>query len=73
VPKLAEKPWSDLAARVVVMGEGGVQELAPSARLTPFADHVILLRPDRYVAACIPVAELDRGAEQVRALLAGTF
>lgn len=73
VQRLAEKPWSDLAARVVVMGEGGVQELAPSARLAPFADHVILLRPDRYVAACIPVAELDRGAEQVRALLAGTF
>jgi 3-(3-hydroxy-phenyl)propionate hydroxylase len=73
VPKLAEKPWSDLAARVVVMGEGGVQEIAASPRLAPFADHVFLLRPDRYVVACIPVAELGSGVEQVRALIAGTF
>ncbi len=73
VPKLAGKPWSDFGARVVVMGEGGVAELAPNPRLAPFTDHVFLLRPDRYVAACIPVGELDGAAGQVRTLLAGTF
>ena len=73
VPRLAGKPWSDLGARIVVMGESGVQEMTPNARLMPFADHVFLLRPDRYVAACIPVADLDKAAEQVQALLSGTF
>ena len=72
-PRLAGKPWSDLGARVVVLGAGGVTEVAPNARLAPFADHVFLLRPDRYVAACIAAAELEEGAAQVRALLAGTF
>jgi 3-(3-hydroxy-phenyl)propionate hydroxylase len=73
VPRLAGRPWSDLATRVVVMGDGGVTELTPNPRLAPFADHVFLLRPDRYVAACIPVAELDKGVERVRALVAKTF
>jgi hypothetical protein len=72
VPKLADKPWSDLAARVVVMGEGGVQELEPNARLAPFGDHVFLLRPDRYVAACIPAAELEQGTERLRKLIEST-
>jgi hypothetical protein len=50
-----------------------VQELTANPRLVPFADHVVLLRPDRYVAACIAAGELDEAADRVRALLAGTF
>jgi 3-(3-hydroxy-phenyl)propionate hydroxylase len=73
VPKLRGTPWSDLGATVVVLGEGGMPEAGgPNPRLAPFADHVFLLRPDRYVAACIPVAELDKGADRVGALLEST-
>ena len=73
VPRLRGKPWSDLGARVVTLGEGGVSALdAPNPRLARFADHVILLRPDRYVAACIPVRDLEKGADRVRALMEST-
>jgi hypothetical protein len=32
-----------------------------------------LLRPDRYVAACIPTGDLAEGAEKVGRLVASTF
>lgn len=83
---LAGKPWRDLGARIVVMGEGAGQkssedsgvtyvcELGPSnPRLARIADHVILLRPDRYVAACMPVDELREGGEKVAAMVKDTF
>ena len=83
---LNEKPWRDLGARTVVMGEGaGPQPLGKPdvtyvrevggghSRLARFSDHVILLRPDRYVAACIPVDELGQGGEKVAAMMKGTF
>jgi hypothetical protein len=79
VPKLRGKPWSDLDAHIVVFGretlEGAVsvQDLKPNPRLAAYSDHVLLLRPDRYVAACIPAGDLDRGAEAVEKLVAGTF
>ena len=74
VSKLAGAPWSDVDARIVVLGEGGVRQAgALNPRLAPFSDHVFLLRPDRYVAACIPVSELDSRAADVAALIAGTF
>jgi 3-(3-hydroxy-phenyl)propionate hydroxylase len=73
VPKLQDKPWSDLGARVVTMGEGGVTETTSNARLAPFADHVFLLRPDRYVAACIPAADLEEEVAKVGKLFGATF
>jgi 3-(3-hydroxy-phenyl)propionate hydroxylase len=36
-------------------------------------DDVLLLRPDHYVAACFPLAELRRGAETIDALVARTW
>ncbi len=42
-------------------------------RLARFSDHVLLLRPDRYVAACVPVDDLDQGAAAVERLVEGTF
>ena len=68
---LAGRPWSDLGARVVVFGRDAT-ELTPNPRLARYADHVILLRPDRYVAACVPVDELAGGGEKVRALMRAT-
>jgi 3-(3-hydroxy-phenyl)propionate hydroxylase len=70
LPRLGARPWSDLNARCLAMPpESG----AANPRLARFADHVIVLRPDRYVAACIPVDELEKGAEAVGALIAATF
>jgi 3-(3-hydroxy-phenyl)propionate hydroxylase len=80
VPLLNEKPWSDLAPRIVVIGERAPEGAAsaretgtPDPRLARYGDHAILLRPDRYVAACIPADDLQRGAERVRRLIARTF
>jgi hypothetical protein len=51
-----------------------VCELGPAnPRLARFADHVFLLRPDRYVAACIPVDDLAKGGEKVAVMVKGTF
>lgn len=68
LPRLTGEPWSKLKARAVVMPleTGG-------PRLAPYNDHVFLLRPDRYVAACIRFDALDEGAAKVAALVAGTF
>ena len=37
------------------------------------AGHILLLRPDHYVAACIPPGALDRAAQSVGALAARTW
>jgi len=66
--RLAGAPWNKLKARVVAMPLD-----AGGARLARFNDHVFLLRPDRYVAACMKVDDLDREAAKVAALVAGTF
>jgi hypothetical protein len=51
-----------------------LRELGPAnARLARFTDHVILLRPDRYVAACIAVDDLAGGADRVSDLIEGTY
>ncbi|MFN3658866.1 MAG: bifunctional 3-(3-hydroxy-phenyl)propionate/3-hydroxycinnamic acid hydroxylase [Pseudolabrys sp.] len=80
VPRLRQAPWRDLGARIVVMGadapEGAVaaEPLAPlGGSVAAFDDHVFLLRPDRYVMACVPVDGLEQGGEAVRKLVAGTF
>jgi 3-(3-hydroxy-phenyl)propionate hydroxylase len=80
LPRLKQSPWRDLSARVVVIGQGtfedavSVRELGtPDPRLARFADHIILLRPDRYVAACIPVGDFHKGTDKVSKLMADTF
>jgi 3-(3-hydroxy-phenyl)propionate hydroxylase len=81
LPRLRMKPWTELDARVVVMGDGNagvgadmVQEIGPpNPRLAAFSDHVFVLRPDRYVAACINVDTLDDDAAKVAKLVAATF
>jgi hypothetical protein len=79
VPKLLQKPWSDLRPRIVVFGKQAVEgavtvsEAAPNPRLANYSDHILLLRPDRYVVACIPAKDLEKGAEKVRKLVAKTF
>ena len=44
-----------------------------AAALAAYVDHVLLLRPDHYVAACIPAHEIEKGAEAVGALVARTI
>ena len=77
-------PWRDLGARIVVMRPDGRLDAAPGAAvvkladsgnspLARYADHVLLLRPDRYVAACFKVDELAEGTQKVAALVAATF
>ena len=80
LPRLKQAPWRDLSARVVVIGQGtfedavSVRELGtPDPRLARLADHIILLRPDRYVAACIPVGDFHKGTDKVSKLMADTF
>src|SRR6185437_949802 len=70
LPQPEGGPWRDLDARIVVMPR---EVGAPDPRLARFSDHVLLLRPDRYVAACIPVDELAKGAEKVTEMIAQTF
>lgn len=79
VPLLQDKLWRDLGARIVVMGSKApagaiaVQMLSPVPRFDAYDDHVLLLRPDRYVAACVTVDELTKGGEAVGQLIASTF
>ena len=41
--------------------------------LAGYPDHLILLRPDHYVAACIPASDIARGSDLVGALLQKTW
>jgi len=77
IAALQGRPWSDLGARIVAIGEGTTENAASvreigtaDPRLAQYGDHVIVLRPDRYVAACIPVDDLPKSAERVRKLVA---
>jgi 3-(3-hydroxy-phenyl)propionate hydroxylase len=68
ITKLTAEPWRKLNARCI--------ELPPDAggpRLDRFNDHVFLLRPDRYVAACIPVDDLAKGAASIEKLIVATL
>ena len=79
VPRLRSKPWSDLNARIVVVGDNapqGAVAIPPAsfgARLAAYSDHVLVLRPDRYVAACVKVEDLKGGAADISKLVAATF
>ena len=82
----ADQPiWERLGAkRIAVVPPGIDREALPgietvrdtdggvAAALARYPDHVLLLRPDHYVAACIPPGELARGAEAVAALVGRT-
>ena len=46
---------------------------AVAAALARYPDHALLLRPDHYVAACIPARDLTRGADAVHALVTRTW
>ena len=59
----------DLPADVTALREIGKAD----RRLARFNDHVILLRPDRYVAACIPIYELADGTAALGKMIAQTF
>ncbi len=74
--------WDRLGARRIALlprgagspsGPAIVQELEDVPALAGFDDHMFLLRPDRYVAACLPLAQIKSGAAAVSALIAGTF
>ena len=69
LPALQAAPWSVLDARVLILRETD----ATDPRLARYTDHVFLLRPDRYVAACIAVDDLRKGAAAVEKLIAETF
>ncbi len=77
LPALRASFWRDLDAKIVVVrpdGRGEVRIIgAADPRLARFSDHVLLLRPDRYVAACMRVDELETVTAKVEKLIASTF
>ncbi len=86
VSRLTQPIWSALGVRrVVVVPKGAalptlagwlaVSELdgALGAALARYHGHALLLRPDHYVAAAIPVAAPDQAARAVEAMLAATW
>jgi 3-(3-hydroxy-phenyl)propionate hydroxylase len=83
MPALASAPWNKLDAGCFILASGrddlpaGIPALRMigkvDRRLARFADHVIVLRPDRYVAACIPIHELADGAAALGNLIQSTF
>ena len=85
VRALQSGDWGAFMSRCVVMRPDGNDETVPAGvtavralgtadkRLARFSDHVLLIRPDRYVAACVPVADLTKGAQAVAKLVEGTF
>jgi 3-(3-hydroxy-phenyl)propionate hydroxylase len=85
LPALNAAPFGALDARIVLMRpEGGAREAppgvslvhdigAPNPRIAELTDHIILLRPDRYVAACVKVDELETGADKIGKLIASTL
>ena len=84
--KLKQPIWDRLgAARVAVLPAGCKAEPLPgatavtelddglAAALSAYPDCALLLRPDHYVAAVVPLAEAQRAAGAVEELLAGTW
>jgi 3-(3-hydroxy-phenyl)propionate hydroxylase len=61
-------------ARVTVPGVDIVRDRdgGAAAALARYPGHVLLLRPDHYVAACIPPGDIGRAAEDVAALVGRT-
>ncbi len=77
--------WDRLGARrVLVLPPGAnpkpaefivaIDEAGSLAKtLAPYAGHLLLLRPDHYVAAALPLAAIEHGAAATEALLAQTW
>ena len=61
--------WDRLDVIRVALPMDGVLD----AVLAPYKECALLLRPDRYVAAAIPLDDADAAARSVEALLAATF
>ncbi len=57
--------WCDSSGSTVVRE----RDSALSALRAKYAEHLMLLRPDHYVAACIPVAEVAQRSDLMDALL----
>jgi 3-(3-hydroxy-phenyl)propionate hydroxylase len=70
LPRLTGSPWRELGARVLALPR---EAAAGHPRLAAHDDHVILVRPDRYVAACMKIDALEEGAAKLAKLIAGTF
>jgi hypothetical protein len=56
-----------------IQGAIAVCEQSPNPSIAAYSDHVILLRPDRYVAACVPAGDLEKGAGAIASLIATSF
>ena len=72
LPLLRAAPWSTLTDRIVVLGRDATELGVADPRLARFTDHVILLRPDRYVAACMRVNEVRKGGAAITDLIRQT-
>jgi 3-(3-hydroxy-phenyl)propionate hydroxylase len=79
-PRLGQAPWQDLGARIVVAnaapaaGVTSVHETGQGdATLAAFDGLAVLVRPDRYIAACAPLGDMAALGEKVRTLIASTF
>ena len=68
LPLLQGEPWRSLDPRVVALPPSA----ATDPRLAQYADHVFLLRPDRYVAACFRTDAVAVGAGKVATLMTST-
>src|SRR5262249_1195242 len=56
-----------------VEGAINLSQTTPERSLAAYTDHLFLLRPDRYVAACIPVPEVASCAPAIDALFRRSF
>ncbi len=84
--RLRQPVWDALgAARVALLPAGSAAEAAKGveiatetndaldAALVDYRDCALLLRPDHYVAAAIPLGDAERASQAVAALLAATW
>lgn len=83
---VSQPVWNRLSVRrIAVLPQNATWCLSPgittvreightlNAALAGYPDHLILLRPDHYVAACIPVSEIAHGSDLADALLQKTW
>jgi 3-(3-hydroxy-phenyl)propionate hydroxylase len=70
LPALAAGPFSALKARCIVLP---LEVGAANPRLAGFNNHAFLLRPDRYVAACIALDNMAVATAAIGKLVASTF
>ena len=84
--RLRQPVWEALgAARVALLPAGSPAESAAGvevvtettdalgAALADYPDHALLLRPDHYVAAAVPLGDADGASRALEALLAATW